>query len=76
MILSMGLAIGPVFCMWTRRLYAYINQALTWDKPLTLVSDALGELEFWGNCFKKFTVQAIWPFNPMCSISGVIFRVW
>ena len=27
-IISVGLGIGPVSCMWTRRLYANLNQAL------------------------------------------------
>ena len=35
-IISMGLGIGPVSCMWTRRLYANLNQASAWDRPLTL----------------------------------------
>ena len=48
-IISMGLGIGPVSRIWTRRLYAYanVNQALAWDRPLTLAPDALRELEFW-----------------------------
>ena len=45
-IISMGLGIGPVSRMWTRRLYANLNQASAWDRPLTLASDALKELEF------------------------------
>ena len=56
-IISMGLWIGPVSRMWTRRLYANVNQASAWDRPLTLAPDALRKLEFWENCLKKFNGQ-------------------
>ena len=70
-IISMGLGVGPVTRMWTRRLYANLNQALAWDRAVALAPDALKELEFWENCFKKFNGQ------PMDSepnlLSNIIF---
>ena len=69
-IISMGLGIGPVSYMWTRRLYANVNQASAWDRALTLASDALRELEFWENCFEKFNGQPIWTVNPICSVTS------
>ena len=41
-IISMGLGIRPVSSMWTRRLYANLNQVLAWDRPL---STGLGRFE-------------------------------
>ena len=67
-IISMGLGIRPVSCMWTRRSYANVNQASAWDRPLTPALDALRELEFWENCFQKFNGQSIWTVNPTFSV--------
>ena len=56
--------------MWTRRLYANLNQALVWDRPLALTPATLKELEFWENCFEKFNGQPIWTVNPICSVTS------
>ena len=69
-IISMGLGIGPVSRMWMRRLYANLNQALAWDRPLALAPATLKELEFWDNCFEKFNGQPIWTVNPICSLTS------
>ena len=69
-IISMGLGIGPVSRMWTRRLYANLNQALAWYRPLALAPAALKELEFWENGFEKFNGQPIWTVNPICSVAS------
>ena len=50
-IISMGLGIGPVSRMWTRRLYANLNQALAWDRPLALAPAAFGRARILGKLF-------------------------
>ena len=44
---SMGLALGPVVRLWTRGLYWDILSAASWDRPLRLSENAVGEVLFW-----------------------------
>ena len=68
-IISVGLGMGKISRMWKKRLYANINQASAWDRPLTL-ADALRELKFWGNCSEKFNGQPIWTVDSICSVTS------
>ena len=57
----------------TRRLYANLNQALAWDRPLALAPDALKELEFWENCFEKFEQWSAHLDSEPNLLSNIIF---
>ena len=60
---SMGLALGPVVRLWTRGLYRDILSAASWDRPLQLSEDAVGEVLFWQENFDNSGCP-IWSVNP------------
>ena len=68
MIISMGLALGPVARMRTRMLYMDINKASFWDQKIKLSDGAKEELCFWKNCFHCFNGQPIWPASTKISV--------
>ena len=46
-VVSMGLALGPVSCLWTRALYQDILSAEFWSQCNTLSPEAAREVEFY-----------------------------
>ena len=59
LLVSMGLALGPVVRLWTRSLYRDILQALSWDSPFQLSPDARAEVLFWQKNFHN-TGSPMW----------------
>ena len=68
MIVSMGLALGPVARMRTRMLYMDINKASFWDQKIKLSEGTKDELCFWNNCFHCFNGQPVWPISTKISV--------
>ena len=46
-VVSMGLALGPISCLWTRALYQDILSAEFWSQCNTLSPEAAREVEFY-----------------------------
>ena len=67
-IISMGLGLGPVTRMWTRKLYCDIAKAVSWNQRISLSTEALAELDFWQQCFDQYNGQPIWPVSPLTSV--------
>ena len=53
-IISMGLGLGPVTRMWTRKLYCDIAKAVFWNQRISYSTEALTELDFWQQCFDQY----------------------
>ena len=54
---------GSSGTLWTRSLYQNIGQAVLWDTPFQLSSDAQGEIVFWQRNFRN-TGYPIWSPSP------------
>ena len=67
-IVSMGLALGPVARMRTRKLYMDINKPSLWDQRIKLSDGAKDELYFWNNCFYRFNGQPVWHASTKISV--------
>ena len=50
-LVSMGLALGPMVCLWTLGMYRDICQANYWDKPFLVSQDSQSEVLFWRDNF-------------------------
>ena len=59
----MSLALGPVVRLWTRSLYRDILQAVSWDSPFQLSTDAQSKVVFWEKNFCN-TGYPIWSPSP------------
>ena len=46
-LISMGPAIGPLARLFTRRMYAFMDDAPSWDANVTFTPDLTEELKFW-----------------------------
>ena len=67
MLVSMGLAIGPVVRLWTRGLYREILQAHAWDSVFKLSEEAQREVEFWKENFSN-SGYPMWSPSPKIEV--------
>ena len=65
-LVSIGLALGPVVCLWTRSIYRDICQANYWDKPFLVSQDSQSEVLFWRKNFDN-SGYPIWSPSPKVS---------
>lgn len=64
MVVSMGLALGPVARLWTRAMYRTIMEAPAWCTYVSLDEDVMREIVFWKHNFDSCHGQPIWLANP------------
>ena len=64
---SMGLALGPVVCLWTRELYRAIQQSTSWDHRFQLSEDGKNEICFWHENFANSGLP-IWRACPTIDV--------
>ena len=67
MLVSMGLAIGPVVRLWTRAMYREILQAPSWDILFALSTEAQQEIYFWIDNFDNGGYP-IWSPSPKIDV--------
>jgi hypothetical protein len=67
MLVSMGLAVGPVVRLWTRGMYRNILETPTWDKQLALSEEAQREVSFWIENFSN-NGYPIWSPSPKVDV--------
>ena len=67
LLVSMGLALGPVVRLWTRGLYREILQAPSWDTIILLSGEARREIQFWSENFKN-SGYPIWSPSPKIEV--------
>ena len=67
MLVSMGLALGPVVRLWTRALYREIMQAASWDRLFLLSEEAQNEVKFWMENFSN-SGYPIWAPCPKIDV--------
>ena len=67
MLVSMGLAVGPVVRLWTRGMYRNILETPTWDKQLALSEEAQREVSFWIENFSN-NEYPIWSPSPKVDV--------
>ena len=60
-IISMSIALGPVTCLMTHKLFAVVNDCVSWCQRLALSKEALDELQYWLDEISHFNGQKIWP---------------
>ena len=67
MLVSMGLALGPVVQLWTRALYREIMQATSWGRLFLLSEEAQNEVKFWMGNFSN-SGYPIWSPCPKIDV--------
>ena len=67
LLVSMGLALGPVVRLWTRGLYREILQSRSWDTVISISSEAKREVQFWTENFRN-SGYPIWPPSPKIDV--------
>ena len=70
MVVSMGLALGPVSGLWTRALYRDILSAEFWSQRITLSPEAAREVEFWKDSFHHCNGRPIWDADPKIDVTS------
>ena len=66
-LVSMGLALGPVFSLWTQSIYRDICQANYWDKPFLVSQFSCSEVLFWRDNFDS-SRYPIWSRSPKIDV--------
>ena len=66
-LVSMGLALGPVVRLWTRGLYREILNSPSWDSIFTISGEAKREVQFWTENFTN-TGYPIWSPSPKIDV--------
>ncbi|XP_028514422.1 uncharacterized protein LOC114574912 [Exaiptasia diaphana] len=67
-IISMGLALGPVARLFTRSLYALQNSVPFLSCKVCLSEDSLNEVQFWINNFSDLVGQPMWHSSPCIDV--------
>ena len=67
LLVSMGLALGPVARLWTRGLYRDICNAERWDVHFAISEDAQQEILFWLENFDN-TGYPMWSSSPKVDV--------
>ena len=70
MVVSMGLALGPVSRLWTRALYRDSKSAEFWSQRITLSPAAAREVKFWKDSFPHYNGRPIWDADPKIDITS------
>ncbi len=60
-IMSCYIALGPVTRIFTRELYACLEERDSWSGSVELTRGATEEAKFWSKAMVKWDGQAIWP---------------
>ena len=69
-VVSMGLPLGPVSCLWTRALYRDILSAEFWLQHITLSPEAAREVEFWKGSFHHCNGRPTWDADPKIDVTS------
>ena len=74
MLVSIGLAIGPVVRLWTRAMYREILQAPSWSILFSLSTEAQQEIYFWIDNFDNGGYP-IWSPSPKIDVMTLMLVV-